>query len=85
MVRMWLKSDVGNNSVTMRVVDLNNGSYLGLTELKWPGLTLVQVSLTYPREFLRLAVELRHTLHTVRWVTHTFVGRGGVSEVSMFV
>ena len=80
-VRMWLKSPTEDNSVSVRVVDFNNGSYLGSTELKWPGVTLVRVSLTYPREFRRLAVELRHTLHTLRWVTGTYV-KGQVSEVS---
>ena len=33
-VRMWLKSAERNNSVPVRVYDLHNGSYLGVTELK---------------------------------------------------
>ena len=82
-VRMWLRSTERNNSVPARVYDLHNGSYLGVTELKWPGVTLVNVALTYPREFLRVLVELRHTLHSLHWVTGIFINSQGVREVSM--
>ncbi|KAK7093220.1 hypothetical protein V1264_007012 [Littorina saxatilis] len=71
-IRMWLKSDRGDNSVPVQVLDLGNGSYYGVTELKWPGVTLVHVALTYPREFLRVLVELRHALHSLHWVTGIF-------------
>ena len=84
-VRMWLKSPDGRSAVPVRVTDLHNGSYSGVTELKFPGETLVRVSLTYPREYLRLLVELRHTLHTTRWVTGIFTNNHGTTEVSVFV
>ena len=83
-IRMWLKSaPKGENSVPVRVLDLHNGSYSGVTELKWPGATLVRVALTYPREFLRVLLELRHRLHSLRWVTGIFENDQGTREVSL--
>ena len=81
-VRMWLISADKQNSIPARVYDHHNGSYSGVTVLKWPGVTLVRVALTYPREFLRLLVVLRHTLHSLHWVTGIFVSRQGTKEVS---
>jgi hypothetical protein len=56
----------------MRVLDLGNGSYTGVTELKWEGVTLVHVSLTYPHELLRALVEFRHKYHSLKFVTGIF-------------
>ena len=58
--------------MAVKILDLGNGSYSGVTTLMWPGVTLTQVSLTFPREFLREAVVARHTLHSLRWVLGMF-------------
>lgn len=91
-VRVWLTSSrtssrTSSSSQKSRVMaaevtDLQNGSYVGETTLQWPGVTFVRASLTYPREFLRVLVELRHTLHSMRWVKAVFRDRvGGMKEV----
>ncbi|KAK7503115.1 hypothetical protein BaRGS_00005741 [Batillaria attramentaria] len=80
-VRAWLTTPLlPNTAVAAHVTDLGNGSYVAETILKWTGLTLVRVALTYPREFLRALVELRHELHTTRWITAIFNNRNGSQE-----
>ena len=82
-VRMWLRTPEGQpmSSVAAHVTDLQNGSYVGETVLKWPGDALVHVSLKYPREVLRLMVWLRLTLLSLRWQKAIFQNEKGVSEV----
>ncbi|KAK7480114.1 hypothetical protein BaRGS_00028674, partial [Batillaria attramentaria] len=84
-VRIWLTSPVSveMTSVAAKVTDMRNGSYLGETTLKWQGLTLVRVSLTYAREFLRILVELRHTVHSMRWITGIFQNGRGATETTV--
>ena len=65
------------------VSDLNNGSYVGEALLKWPGVTLVRVSLTYPVEYLRTLTEMFHTVHTLRWITDIFDDGKGSQEVGL--
>ena len=65
------------------VSDLNNGSYVGEALLKWPGVTLVRVSLTYPVEYLRALTEMFHTVHSLRWITDIFDDGKGSQEVGL--
>ncbi|XP_070175907.1 NXPE family member 2-like [Littorina saxatilis] len=71
-VRLWLKSAKGNSSMAVKVTDLNNGSYVGYAVLKWPGITLVRVSLAHPQEYLRGLAEMLHTIGNLRWSVDTF-------------
>ena len=80
---MWLKSGDGKSSVVATVTDLNNGSYVGETVLKWPGVTLVRASLTYPVEYLRTLTEMLHTVHSLRWITDIFEDDNGIHEVTI--
>ena len=82
-MRLWLKSADGKSSVAAAVSDLNNGSYVGEALLKWPGVTLVRVSLTYPVEYLRALTEMFHTVHTLRWITDIFDDGKGSQEVGL--
>ncbi|KAK7469455.1 hypothetical protein BaRGS_00036521, partial [Batillaria attramentaria] len=86
-VRIWLTSQKGSRrpkpyAVAADVTDMRNGSYIGKTTLQWPGVTYMRVSLTYPREFLRLLVVLRHTLHSMRWVKAIFSDGNGTREAT---
>ena len=82
-VRMWLTTpkDQKASSVAAHVIDLKNGSYLGETVLKWPGEALVHVSLSYPREVIRMLVWLRLTLLSLRWLSSSFQNGKGAEEV----
>lgn len=85
-VRMWLTSPTAGSNVTSvaaTVVDMRNGSYVGETTLQWAGPTHVRVSLTYAREFLRALVVLRHTVHSMRWITATFDDGRGARETTV--
>ena len=82
-MRVWLKSADGKSSVVAVVSDLNNGSYVAEALLKWPGVTLVRVSLTYPVEYLRALTEMFHTVHTLRWITDIFDDGKGSQEVGL--
>ncbi|XP_070175867.1 uncharacterized protein [Littorina saxatilis] len=82
-VRIWLKSASGNSSAVAKVTDLNNGSYLADAVLKWPGVTLVRVSLTHPQEYLRELSYLFHTIHSLRWITDVFTNDDGITEKTL--
>ncbi|KAL8597085.1 hypothetical protein ACOMHN_057574 [Nucella lapillus] len=82
IVRAWLKQTSGDktSSVAAKVNDLHNGSYVGESLLLWPGVTLVRVSLTYAREFLRMSVEMYHSLHSMRWSAEKMDDGKGLTE-----
>ncbi|KAK7094530.1 NXPE family member 1-like [Littorina saxatilis] len=82
-VRIWLKSASGNSSAVAKVTDLNNGSYLADAVLKWPGVTLVRVSLTHPQEYLRELSKLFHTIHSLQWITDVFTNDDGITEKTL--
>ena len=69
-MRVWLKSADGKSSVVAAVSDLNNGSYVAEALLKWPGVTLLRVSLAHPVEYLRTLTEMLHTVRALCEVDH---------------
>ncbi|XP_059159230.1 NXPE family member 3-like [Physella acuta] len=72
VVRVWMKG--GNNSdhaVVGNVTDLQNGSYTFTVKCLWAGISKLSVAISYPREFLRIAI---HQIYIGRswYMTGTF-------------
>ncbi|XP_059154469.1 NXPE family member 2-like [Physella acuta] len=80
-VRVWVKSaDVQGYASSGDVTDLKNGSYSFTIRCLWPGNSSLYIALSYPREFLRVAVHQIH-LGVSRMTRATFANED-MKEVS---
>ena len=70
---MWLKDEAVEGALSAKVMDLRNGSYLARIPLLFKGTPKVKVSVTYPREILRVVFYLRNVMKGMRLNVGGFV------------
>ncbi|RUS74284.1 hypothetical protein EGW08_017959 [Elysia chlorotica] len=78
-VWVWFVDTSGKGAITASVRDLDNGTYIASTVLRWTGTYRVNVAIAYPREYLRAFI---HT-HLVIKQTRLFLGHFANGEVSV--
>ncbi|GFO05926.1 nxpe family member 3 [Plakobranchus ocellatus] len=72
-IRVWLKDETVSGGLSVDVTDLGNGSYVATIPLLFPGSPQVKVSVTYPREIIRLVYYLRNVMKGMRLNVGGFV------------
>ncbi|BFZ13165.1 hypothetical protein BsWGS_16204 [Bradybaena similaris] len=61
-IKVWLKDVKSGHSISTKITDFNNGTYLATTVLPWAGTVRVMATLRQPREFFRALAYVHRAL-----------------------
>ncbi|CAG5127175.1 unnamed protein product, partial [Candidula unifasciata] len=63
-IKVWLKDMQFKRSISTKITDFNNGTYLATTILPWAGNIRVMATLRQPREFFRALAYVHRAIKT---------------------